>query len=141
MIRTRFNVFWFKQKFIPDSVFADNAAFSGGAKQSSTARVDGYDSNPACAAVNGNPRHILCFEAFLKKPAGWCLKNLYDKNCILTAEDDYQAYWMVDLGKVYTVTYVDILRWEKGVRERGTEGKTRVCVYRGSPLTENRRKG
>ena len=128
MIRTRFSVFWSKQKFIPDSVSADNAAYNGGAKQSSTARVDGYDSNPACAAADGNPRQTLCFEPLLKKAARWCTLILYDKNCILTAEDDYQAYWMVDLGKAYTVTSVDILRRERRVFVRKGQKVRPTCV-------------
>jgi len=108
------------------TISADNVAFGKRAVQSSTSVGNGDVSNPACAAVNGNTRPTLCFEG---SPSSYgCSNKLSDKNCILTAEDDYQPYWMVDLGQVFTVISVELFSREKSSHHKGKEGKIRVCV-------------
>ena len=49
----------------------------------------------------------------------------FDRNCILTAADDYQPYWMVDLDRDYTIISMELIGREKSTREKGEEGQTR----------------
>ena len=103
------------------TISADNVAIGKRAVQSSASV-----SNPACAAVNGNIRQTLCFDG---SPSFYeCSNKFSDKNCILTAEKDYQAYWMVDLGQAFTVISMELFQREKSSLHKKEEGKTRACV-------------
>ena len=110
------------------TISADNVAFGSRAEQSSRAVIKDGVSNPACAAINANTGHVLCFEALIKSQDFVCGSLLYDLNCILTAEYDYQAYWTVDFGQAYTVISMDLFSRRKARPGEEEEGKNCVCV-------------
>ena len=82
---------------------AVNVAYSKQAVQSSIAVSDQHVMNPACAAVNGNPGQALCTSGSQRSIV---CQGRPDRNCIVTAEEDYEPFWMVDLGQVYTLNAV-----------------------------------
>ena len=49
------------------------------------------------------------------------------KNCILTAKDDLEPYWMVEFDQQYTVAAVEFISAEKSSEENNGKGK--ICVY------------
>ena len=110
------------------TISADNVAFGRRAEQSSRAVINGGITNPSCAAVNGNIRHHLCFKSFINPQGLGCATALHDLNCILTAENDYQAYWTVDFGQAYTVISMKLYRRLRFGHGEEDEGKNCVCV-------------
>ena len=110
------------------TISADNVAFGRRAEQSSRAFIKDGITNPACAAINANTQHILCFKAIIKEGFGLCDSLLYDLNCILTAENDFQAYWTVDFGQAYTVISMKLYRRLRFGHGEEDEGKNCVCV-------------
>ncbi|KAK7102887.1 hypothetical protein V1264_021045 [Littorina saxatilis] len=55
-------------------------------------------SGPACVAVNGRTDTM------------WVPRNNDNTNCVHTNEFDYAAFWLVDLGRNYTVTDITVFR-------------------------------
>ena len=110
------------------TISADNVAFGRRAEQSSRALIKDGVTNPACAAINANTQHVLCFRALIKEWVNLCKNLLHDLNCILTAENDYQAYWTVDFGQAYTVISMDLFSRRKARPGEEDEGKNCVCV-------------
>ena len=110
------------------TISADNVALGRRAEQSSIAVTKFGITNPACAAINSNTQHVLCFKALLKTGIVLCASPRYDLNCILTAESDYQAYWTVDFGQAFTVISMELFRRLRIGYGQEDEGKNCVCV-------------
>ena len=110
------------------TISADNVAFGRRAEQSSRAVIKAGITNPACAAINANTKRVLCISALVNTGLISCSSPLCDLNCVLTAENDYQAHWTVDFGQAYTVISMKLF----GRRRPGLlvedEGKNCVCV-------------
>ncbi|XP_070193546.1 receptor-type tyrosine-protein phosphatase mu-like isoform X1 [Littorina saxatilis] len=74
-----------------------NVAYGKPANMSSVFQRDG-GSGPACVAVNGRTDTM------------WVPRNNDNTNCVHTNEFDYAAFWLVDLGRNYTVTDITVFR-------------------------------
>ena len=111
------------------TISADNVAFGRRAEQSSRAVIKDDITNPACAAVNANTRHVLCFKALIKAGLVSCSSPLCDLNCILTAENDYQAYWTVDFGQAYTIISMKLFSGRRSGRGVEDEGKNLSLIH------------
>ena len=72
-----------------------------------------------------NLRQTICFQS--SPISDGCRNALYDKNCILTAKDDLEPYWMVEFDQLYTVAAVEFISTEKSSEEN--DGKGKICVY------------
>ena len=97
--------------------FRINVAFNKPATMSSRANIQRSSVSPeACSAVNGRTSGIMSTKAG-------------SVNCIITQQDDYEAWWRLDLLHPYTITSLKLYQLDLGTNKDGKTIRTMIINY------------